>query len=149
MKIVNKTPHEVHIVNRQGERIKTFPMEGDPIRLKAEVHDVEGNLRREVPITYTVYAGGDSLPPYVEGVWYIVSQLVLSAFPDRTDLLVPAEVVRDAGGNIVGCRSLGCNQSALWEIPIECYSCGGKYTNKQCVEEFRWKHRDCPHCGAC
>jgi hypothetical protein len=39
--------------------------------------------------------------------YYIVSQLVKSALPSRNDLLVPAEVVRDASGNIIGCRSLG------------------------------------------
>ena len=41
------------------------------------------------------------------GVFYIVSQLVKNALPDRTDLLVPAEVVRDGNGNIIGCKSLG------------------------------------------
>lgn len=32
---------------------------------------------------------------------------VKNACPVRKDLLVPAEVVRDADGNIVGCKSLG------------------------------------------
>jgi hypothetical protein len=39
--------------------------------------------------------------------YYIVSQLVKSALPNRCDLLVPAEVQRDEKGNIIGCRSLG------------------------------------------
>ena len=39
--------------------------------------------------------------------YYIVSQLIKSALPKRVDLLVPAEVVRDDNGNIIGCRSLG------------------------------------------
>lgn len=39
--------------------------------------------------------------------YYIVSQIVKSALPTRKDLLVPAEVVRDENGNIVGCKSLG------------------------------------------
>jgi hypothetical protein len=39
--------------------------------------------------------------------YFIVSQLIKSAFPDRHDLLVPAEVVRDSDGNIIGCKSLG------------------------------------------
>ena len=40
-------------------------------------------------------------------VYYIVSQIVKSALPNRADLLVPAEVVRDNAGNIIGCKSLG------------------------------------------
>lgn len=40
-------------------------------------------------------------------VFFIVSQIVKSACPDRDDLLVPVEVVRDETGAIVGCRSLG------------------------------------------
>lgn len=40
-------------------------------------------------------------------VYYIVSQIVKSALPERHDLLVPAEVVRDEMGNILGCKSLG------------------------------------------
>ena len=39
--------------------------------------------------------------------FYIVSQLVKSALPNRSDLLVPAEMVRDEKGAILGCRSLG------------------------------------------
>ena len=46
--------------------------------------------------------------PYVDlENYYIVSQLVKSALPNRPDLLVPAEVQRDSSGNIIGCRSLG------------------------------------------
>jgi hypothetical protein len=32
---------------------------------------------------------------------------VKSALPERIDLLVPAEMVRDKEGNIIGCQSLG------------------------------------------
>ena len=39
--------------------------------------------------------------------FYIVSQLVKSALPNRSDLLVPAEMVRDEKGVILGCKSLG------------------------------------------
>ena len=39
--------------------------------------------------------------------YYIVSQIIKSRFPEREDLLVPAEMQRDNDGNIIGCRSLG------------------------------------------
>ena len=48
----------------------------------------------------------ENLPPQEEGVMVIVSALVASAAKGRDDLLVPGELVRDDGGNIVGCKSL-------------------------------------------
>ena len=44
---------------------------------------------------------------YGPAIYYIVSQLVKTANSDRKDLLVPAEVVRDNNGSIIGCRSFG------------------------------------------
>ena len=35
----------------------------------------------------------------------IVSQLVFDALPSRTDLLVPADVVRGPDGQVRGCKS--------------------------------------------
>ena len=43
----------------------------------------------------------------VPTTYYIVSQLVKNALFSRKDLLVPAEVVRDEQGVILGCKSLG------------------------------------------
>lgn len=40
------------------------------------------------------------------GILLIVSQLVKSACLERYDLVVPAEVVRDNEGKIIGCKSL-------------------------------------------
>lgn len=37
--------------------------------------------------------------------YYIVSRMVANALPNRKDLLVPNELVRDDQGNIIGCRS--------------------------------------------
>jgi hypothetical protein len=39
-----------------------------------------------------------------EPVFYIVSSLVAAACPERTDLLVPGNAVRDADGKIIGCK---------------------------------------------
>ena len=105
--IVNKTPHPIHIVGVSGEVIKTFPKcEPDQlIRLSMSTSlagDVNGT-----PITKTVFGDPIGLPEFSEGTYYIVSQLVKNAFPNREDLLVPAEMVRDQEGNIVGCKSLG------------------------------------------
>lgn len=105
MKIINKTPHPVHIVNEAGSLVRTFSVIGEPIRLIASTEHagyIDGVL-----ISQSFYGAPENLPEPHSGTYYIVSQLVKSALPERDDLLVPAEVVRDELGNIIGCRSLG------------------------------------------
>jgi len=126
--IINMTPHPVNILTESGSL--TIPSSGQ-IRLAAKtVQDVPID---GVPTTRTVFGDPEGLPepswacpccgavgpevnfngvtPCCEsgpvGVFFIVSQLVKSALPTRADLLVPAEVVRDDQGRIIGCRSLG------------------------------------------
>lgn len=101
----NFTPHPVTIVTAEGTILKTIQSEG-LIRLKAETisagYEIDG-----VKITTTQFGEAEGLPEFEDGVFYIVSQLVKNALYSRKDLLVPAEVMRDEKGNIVGCKSLG------------------------------------------
>ena len=105
MRVVNMTPHPVNILNDRDEEIKTIPASGDLIRLRANV--VRSGEINGIPLSRTVFGAAQGLPERADGVYYIVSQLVKSALPDRDDLLVPAEVVRNSDGHIIGCRSLG------------------------------------------
>ena len=106
MTVVNKTPHDVHIVDENGQVVRTYKKGDSQIRLAVKtVQDVP--LVDGTPTSRTEFGEPEGLPYLVEGVFYIVSQLVKSALPERTDLLVPAEVVRDENGNIIGCKSLG------------------------------------------
>lgn len=104
--IVNKTPHPVHMLDEKGNIFKTFPKGEQLIRLAVNTVSC-GSLSDGTPISKTEFGEPEGLPNYVEGIFYIVSQLVKSALPHRADLLVPAELVRDENGNILGCRSLG------------------------------------------
>lgn len=105
-KLINMTPHAIGIVDGQNNLIMTIPASGSQIRLKTSTVSA-GIEVQGVPVTKTVFGEPEGLPEYVEGTYIIVSQLVKTALPLRTDLLVPAEVVRDASGNILGCKSLG------------------------------------------
>lgn len=106
MSVINKTQHAVHIVDENGQVVRTYEKGDSQIRLAVKtVQDVP--LVDGTPTSRTEFGEPEGLPDYVEGVFYIVSQLVKNALPNRTDLLVPAEVVRDEKGNIVGCKSLG------------------------------------------
>ena len=102
--IRNFTPHPINIIGIDGEEIATFQPEG-LVRLQA-VTETAGN-HAGIPLSRTVFGKPEGLPEAEEGTLLIVSQIVKSALPDRLDLVVPAEVVRDKAGRIVGCRSLG------------------------------------------
>jgi len=104
MKIKNYTPHPINIVDAENNSVLSLPSEGI-VRLKASTEPA-GTIAG-IPVTRTVFGQPEGLPEYSDGTFYIVSQIVKSALPQRNDLLVPAEVVRDAAGNIIGCKSLG------------------------------------------
>lgn len=105
MNIINMTPHPVTICDNTGNIVRTFPSSGKTIRLSSKTvytGEIDG-----IPITKTVFGEPEGLPPYKKGTFYIVSQLVKNGLTERDDLLVPAEVVRDSCGAIIGCKSLG------------------------------------------
>jgi len=105
--IINKTPHPVTIVGEENVIVHTFPAcpREELIRLKSET--VPAEAINGVATSRTVFGEATGLPEFREGIYYVVSQMVKSAKADRSDLLVPAEVVRDENGQIIGCRSLG------------------------------------------
>lgn len=106
MKILNLTPHPITILDENGgEKLRILPHPCPPARLSAtteRVKEIDG-----IPFSKTVFGEATDLPEEEEEVYLIVSQLIKSAFPERCDLVVPAEVVRDERGYIAGCKSLG------------------------------------------
>lgn len=105
-KIRNLTPHTVTIVTSTGEQIIYMPTGVIP-RLSTktiQVGAVDG-----IPLTSTVFGDVQDMPDAVQDVYLIVSRMVLAAMPNRKDLLVPNELVRNDKGMIIGCRSLAKN----------------------------------------
>ena len=100
--ISNTTPHAINVI---GENNITFEPSGILIRLTTKI-EVVGEING-IPLSKTVFGEPIGLPEFQDGTYYIVSQLVKSALPNRSDLLVPAEMVRDEKGQILGCKSLG------------------------------------------
>lgn len=103
--IRNLTPHAINIVGEDGEMKQIIAPEEKPARLK--VGTVRCGFALGVPLSKSTFGEPENLPEPQEGVLLIVSQLIKGAFPDREDLVVPAEMVRDNKGNIIGCKSLG------------------------------------------
>ena len=106
MKLKNFTPHNVVIVIDDATKI-VIPSDGiarvTEKKSIAPSIDVDGVV---IETFVSVFGEVENLPPQEEGVMVIVSALVASAAKGRDDLLVPGELVRDDGGNIVGCKSL-------------------------------------------
>ena len=104
---INLTPHDVSILRTDGTT-RIFPRENREIpRLSQstkQVAEIEGILITETHFGETVH-----LPEPMPNTFFIVSRLVLSANPHRTDLLVPEQMIRDYCGNIVGCMSFAHN----------------------------------------
>lgn len=109
MKVINLTPHAVTLVAQDGTPSLVIPASGQIARVSCETV-VAGHIEVEgvsIPITHNVYGEVQNLPPQTPGTIYVVSSLVANCVPYRADVLIPNESVRDSGGFIIGCKSLG------------------------------------------
>lgn len=106
MILKNFTPHNVVIVINESTKI-VIPSDGitrvTETKTPSTSIDVDGVV---IETFRSEFGEVENLPPKEGGVMVIVSALVASAAKGRDDLLVPGELVRDDGGNIVGCKSL-------------------------------------------
>ena len=108
MKLINLTPHDIHIMsdgldNQKQERL--IPASGQCARCEMKKEwcgEIDG-----IPLYQTAYGKVQGLPEPKEGIYYMVSTIVAEACKgQRNDLLVPFDFVRDESGNIIGCKAL-------------------------------------------
>lgn len=102
-RIINLTPHNVNIYKNDEIFIRIAP-EDVPARVSFKnvtVDDLDG-----IPVSKIVYSDIKGLWPQREDTIYIVSRMVADRCPDRQDLFVPNDFVKDEYGNTIGCRSL-------------------------------------------
>lgn len=107
VKFVNCTPHPINILNENNEVILSLP-KGEVIPRCSQNTTLVGKVN-DVRITETTFGEVENLPNAQEGTFLIVSRLVLAACAERSDLLVPNELVRDGQGHIIGAKSLSRN----------------------------------------
>ena len=98
-KIINLTPHTINILGEE-------PIQSSGL-VRLAVTTEEAGLVAGIRTTCSVFGDPVGLPEPTPGTFFIVSQIVKSALPERKDLLVPSEIVRNSEGQIVGCKSLG------------------------------------------
>lgn len=101
LQIQNYTPHPIVLSKIEGE-LNTLPSSG--VARVSSTKTLVGKFG-ETPIYSTVFGEVEGLPEPSEGTYFIVSGMVLSACPDRTDLLAPCDLTRDKEGNVIGLES--------------------------------------------
>ncbi len=99
--LVNLTPHPISF-----EGGPTLPECDVPPRLGERALPL-GKIESIPVVEKSFDLDGCTLPPEINGTYYVVSLLVAQAFRGkRDDLLVTNDPIRDAAGRITGCRSL-------------------------------------------
>ena len=105
--IINLTPHEISIVNEEGNVVKTFESVGEA---RAAQDDVEIGTLEGIPIVETTFGKPIDLPEYSQGTYYIVSAITAKAASlsgrSTRDLLLTGKTVRNSSGQIIGCQAL-------------------------------------------
>jgi hypothetical protein len=107
--IINLTPHPVNLLVQGAST--TFPSEG--VARAAQVDETVGTIDidsaalPQVDIVRSTFGEPEGLPEPTPGTYYVVSLLTASAAKavgrTTSDLLMPAGIVRDAEGRIMGC----------------------------------------------
>jgi hypothetical protein len=102
--IKNLTPHNIVVI--VNDDIRYVITTSDSVARCSSSTEVIGEVNG-IPITRTIYGEIVGLPDPKENTIYIVSTLVAQACPNRDDLFIPNEVVRDDSGKVIGCKSFG------------------------------------------
>jgi hypothetical protein len=102
----NLTPHPVMIVG-ESDSIALPPCSSPPRiadQILRSTSIVVGRL--DIPLRDIAPGTVSGLPEPQEGVLLIVARIVAATRPDRADLVVPFDDVRDHDGRVIGCRAL-------------------------------------------
>lgn len=100
--IKNLTPHQIN-VHYDGQQISFGKTETIArVSVSKELVGTVGGI----PTYKTTYGKVEGLPDETEGVYYIVSAMVLNhpELVNRKDLLSPGELIRDENGQPIGCN---------------------------------------------
>ena len=100
--LINLTPHDV---NLNGV---VFGRSSAPARVSStqEVVDEVELPEAKIQVFKTVLGSVVDLPDPSKGVIFLVSRMVASAAPSRSDLAVPGPLLRDENGVVIGSKGI-------------------------------------------
>ena len=109
MKIVNLTPHELNLMPQGPDGpVVTIPPSGQVARCqvnRVQIYTVTVD-GISVPVNKTQFGTVSGLPDPQPDTIYVVSTLVAQAVPDRRDVFIVDDAVRDNQGRIIGAKAL-------------------------------------------
>lgn len=100
--IRNLTPHDAVVIKDDSRLI--YEAEAVSARVHVILDPIESDS--DCPLFKETYGQPVGLPDPEEGVILIVSGIMCTALPDRTDLVHPVGLVRDKTGAVIGCQGL-------------------------------------------
>ena len=109
MKLVNLTPHALNLmIAGPTGPVVTIPPSGQVARCAVERAQVDTVTVDgiAVPVNQTRFGEVFDLPDPQPDTIYIVSAVVAQAVPDRPDVFIVDDAVRDEQGRIIGARAL-------------------------------------------
>lgn len=105
--LINLTPHTISIHGADGA---VLVLASAGLARVSETRAARPALTlpggEVIPVTSPAFGEVTGLPDAREGVILVVSAMVRAALPGRGDLASPGPLVRDAGGNPLGCQGL-------------------------------------------
>ena len=107
MKIVNLTPHALNFLDAENRIVLTAPSSG--VARAAQRRENIGAIDADgvtLPVTRSVFGAVEGLPAPEAGTIYIVSAITAQAVPEREDVFIVDDSVRDENGRIIGVRGL-------------------------------------------
>lgn len=129
MEMKNLTPHTISIyrvVNGEWVPAADFPPSGTVARLDIRytaldsldvpLHDGAGEDSATIPVYTTEQGECINLPMPRDGMILLVSMAIRTAFPERTDLASPGQLIRDDEGRPQGCMGLIVNHGEIREV---------------------------------
>ena len=109
MKIVNLTPHALNLMPGGPDGpTATIPPSGQVARCtvnRVQIYTVTVD-GITVPVNKTQFGTVSDLPDPRPDTIYVVSALVAQAVPDRSDVFMVDDAVRDEQGRIIGAKAL-------------------------------------------
>ena len=104
MRIINLTPHTITFFDGAGNAVLTVEPSGQVARCsvtREKIGEING-----IPVNKSRFGEVENLPDPQPDTIFVVSALVAQAIPDRPDIFIVDDTVRDEQGRIIGCRAL-------------------------------------------
>ena len=102
MQLVNLTPHTLNI--HSSNNVTDIAPSGEIARVTTSYNHT--NTVAGINVYSCVYGNVSGLPEPQENKIFVVSGVVKSAVPERTDVMAPGELIRNESGKPIGCNGL-------------------------------------------